>query len=209
MSDQGAKKILVVEDSKTQAQMLRLTLESNSYEVEVAYSGEDALELLKTYQPDMIISDVMMPGIDGYEFCQKVTSTRGKDDFIIIILTSLSQTKDVIKALESGADYFMTKPCEDDYLIERVAAAFKQREAPYNPEDQEISLLIDGEKHVIKSDKRQIINLLISTYDAAVLKNQLLIDATKELKELNDDLETIVEKRTEALRKELEDKKSS
>lgn len=99
--------ILMVEDSKTQAEKMRYLLETAGYKVWIAYSREEAMELLKNQIPHVIISDIIMPGMDGYELCLWVRSNKKLQRKPFIFLTSLSYTDDIIKGLECQADAFL------------------------------------------------------------------------------------------------------
>ncbi|MEN2984880.1 MAG: response regulator, partial [Dictyoglomaceae bacterium] len=94
------KDILIIEDSPTQAEYLRKILRDYRYSSFIASSGEEALELLKTRTPQLIISDIVMPGIDGYEVCRRIKSDEKLKNIIVLLLTVLSDPKDIIRGLE-------------------------------------------------------------------------------------------------------------
>jgi len=182
--------LLVIEDSPTQAEQLKLMLEKHNYKVRAAGSGSEALTLLAERKPEIIITDVLMPDMDGFTFCRQIKDEERFKDIPVIILTSLSDPHDVIKGLESGADHFVTKPCGERYLLARIEHLQNERDKPRCtsiPKEMEIS--IDGRNYRISSDRRQILNLLLSTYDAALNKNQELLKVQSELRELNSKLE--------------------
>jgi len=103
-------RILIAEDSPTQAERLRFLLEEQKYSVEVARNGKEGLELARESKPALIISDVLMPDVDGYEFCRNAKADEQLKEIPFILLTSLSDTNDVIRGLQCGADNFITKP---------------------------------------------------------------------------------------------------
>jgi DNA-binding response OmpR family regulator len=113
-------KILIVEDSSTQALQLQRILEKYNYQVSVATNGREALAYMNEHRPMMVISDVMMPDMDGYELCRQMRENENLDDIPIILLTRLSDREDMIKGLGLGADNFITKPYREDVLISRV-----------------------------------------------------------------------------------------
>jgi two-component system, sensor histidine kinase and response regulator len=196
--------ILVIDDSPTQADYLRLMLEKNGFRVWVAGNGRQALAVLEERMPEIIITDVLMPDMDGFEFCRRIKGQERFSDIPVIILTSLSDPHDVIKGLESGADNFVTKPCEEKYLIPRIEHLKEERYKPRcisMPKFMEFS--IDGHEYQISSDRRQILNLFLSTYEAAYHKNLELRKAKDELRELNARLEAS-NKELEAANQELE-----
>ena len=102
-------KILIVEDSHTQALQLKKTLQLHNYEVIMVNNGTDALQYLKHNHPSIIISDIIMPNMDGYCLCKKIKQSKKHKDIPVILLTQLSDPKDIIKGLVCGADHFITK----------------------------------------------------------------------------------------------------
>ena len=115
--------ILIVEDSPTQALKLQYILEQHDYRVAVANNGQKALNYLKEHTPALVISDIVMPEMDGYEMCRKIKERESLKDIPVILLTSLSDPADVIRGLQCGADNFVTKPYQEDFLISRVKSA--------------------------------------------------------------------------------------
>jgi CheY-like chemotaxis protein len=101
------ERILIVEDSLTQAGRLKCLLEKNGHPVIVAANGKEALSLLGTRKPDLIISDIIMPEMDGYQLCKQIKSDENLKDIPVILLTALSDPKDVLKGLECNADNFI------------------------------------------------------------------------------------------------------
>ena len=112
--------ILIVEDSSTQAKILQRALEKHNFEVHKTKNGKEALEYLNDHVPAIIISDIIMPEMNGYEFCKKIKSDERLKNIPIMLLTTLSEPEDVIKGLESGADNFMTKPYDEQTLMSRI-----------------------------------------------------------------------------------------
>lgn len=113
-------KILIVEDSPTQAEQLRYILEQHEYDISVAQNGVEALVHIKKHKPMIVISDIMMPEMDGYQLCQQIKADENFKDIPVILLTSLSDPIDVIRGLECGADNFITKPYNEQFLLSRV-----------------------------------------------------------------------------------------
>src|SRR5438067_428920 len=112
--------IVIAEDSPTQAEQLKYHLNARGYAVTVARNGNEALAAALENKPVMVISDVMMPGMDGYSLCKEIKSRPTLKDIPVILLTSLSKPQDVLKGLESGADNFIRKPYDEKYLLSRV-----------------------------------------------------------------------------------------
>ena len=182
-------KILIVEDSPTQAEQLRFMLENNNYRVSVARNGKEALEMMNQVQPGLIISDIVMPELDGYELCRRIKDHDEVCNIRIILLTSLSDPLDVIRGLECGADNFITKPYNEEYLISRIVYLLGNR---YEPQVcaslPELKITFAGKEFGITSSRNQILDLLLSTYETAILKNKELIRARDELNALNHQL---------------------
>ncbi|KTE90433.1 two-component system response regulator [Desulfitobacterium hafniense] len=119
-------KVLVVEDEASIRRFITLNLEMAGYEVGEAESGEDALALLTEFLPDLVVLDLMLPGIDGLEVCQHIRETM--PDPLIIILTAKGQDTDKIMGLELGADDYMVKPFNPFELIARIKAMLRRRD---------------------------------------------------------------------------------
>lgn len=188
-SGNDGDKILIVEDSPTQAEQLCYILEKHNYQVRAARNGNAALAMIKEERPTLIISDILMPEMNGYELCRRIKALDDCRDIPIILLTSLSDPRDVIKGLECGADNFITKPYEEEYLISRIRYLLVNRYQSGERGDlPELKISLAGQEYSIRSDRRQILDLLLSTYEAAIRKNKELISARDELNDLNEQL---------------------
>jgi len=182
--------VLVIEDSPTQAAHLASILETHGYRVAIASCGREALASLCGRKPDIIISDVMMPEMDGYELCSIIKSDPRLGDIPVILLTALDNPKDVIKGLECGADNFITKPYSEEHLLARIEQIRLNRDLSRGKESSaETEIFFAGRTYVIAADRRQILNLLLSTYEASIRKNNELVTARDELNRLNKKLE--------------------
>ncbi|MCK9196274.1 MAG: response regulator [Syntrophales bacterium] len=201
-------KIMIVEDSLTQAMQLQHILEEKGYDVTVASNGSEALRSIKKSKPLIVISDIIMPEMDGYELCRQIKANESYRDISVILLTSLSQPQAVIWALQSGADKFLTKPYDESHLISTLQN-LKENLKSKDPPQKAINISYRGENYFIDSTRSQIVNLLLSTYETAVNKNLELIEAQDELKRLNQGLEEIVDQRTAVLRIEVNERKAA
>jgi len=181
--------ILVIEDSLTQVEYLRYMLEAHHYSILTATSAEKALAMLQTHQPAIIISDILMPGMDGYEFCRQVKNTPALSHIPVILLTQLSTPHDIIKGLESGADNFIIKPYNEEQLLVDIQYILANRGLRHEtlPETA-LDVIFRGQKYAITSSRFQIIDLLFSTYEAAMQKQKELEQKNQVLQEA---LETI------------------
>jgi two-component system cell cycle response regulator len=174
--------ILIVEDSPTQAKLLRLILEENGYTVDSAPNGIKAFECVRIKQPDIIITDIVMPEMDGFALCKALKTDPALKHIPVMLLTSLSDSQDVIKGLQAGADNFLTKPYEDTFLVSCIQYIFSNQELRKDRlPGSEIEILFAGQKYFINSDRLQIIDLLLSTYQNAVQKNSELKKAHNDL----------------------------
>jgi len=181
------KTILIVEDSPTQALKLQMALEDKNFDVLHGLSAEEALELLDIDNPpSIIITDIVMPGMDGYELCQKIKDNQDTREIPVILLTQLSDPKDVIKGLQCGADNFISKPYTNDFLFERISDILLNKQIRKRSPNLDISMQIyfGGEKYNLNSNRMQILDLLLSTYYNAINKNKELEEKNIELKKL-------------------------
>ena len=114
------KKILVVDDEVDLVETVRFPLEMEGFDVLVSYNGEDALNQARKEKPDLIILDLMLPKLDGYKVCRLLKFDERYKHIPILMLTAKTQEKDKILGKETGADEYITKPFEMDYLMEKV-----------------------------------------------------------------------------------------
>jgi signal transduction histidine kinase len=112
--------VLIVDDDPTAREALAATLEGEGYELQEAKDGIQALQLLKQLQPDLILLDVMMPALDGFEVCRRIRATPALAEVPIILLTALDDRDSLLRGIESGADDFLSKPPDRRELIARV-----------------------------------------------------------------------------------------
>ncbi len=168
-------RILLAEDSRTQAERLRYVLEQQGYQVAVAANGRLALEAIAGFQPDLIISDVNMPEMDGYQLSRAVKTGAASRGIPVILVTTMSEPQDVIRGLECGADSFLLKPYDERYMLGRVRFVLANREIR-GPDDagMGVDIFFNGQRHFITADRLQILNLLLSTYDAAIQRSKEL-----------------------------------
>jgi two-component system, sensor histidine kinase and response regulator len=183
--------ILIAEDSPTQAEQLKTQLEERDFRVVLARNGRLALEAMKKQKPTLVITDINMPEMDGYDLCNHIRADKELADVPVILLTSMSDPEDVFRGLECGADNFITKPCDIDNLLARIHYLLSNVHLR-SLETVQISMEIHlaGQKHIITSSRAQILNLLLSTYEAAIQKNRELASARDDLTKLNSQLTT-------------------
>jgi len=209
MQEENNLKILIVEDSPTQALQLQHSLEGAGYQVSAAVNGKEALILLdEGLNPTLVISDVLMPEMDGYKFCKRLRADERFKDIPVILVTTLSDPKDVIRGLECGANNFIVKPYDEKYLINRIQYLFANFELRKNTKaEMGINVFFSGENYFITAERLQILDLLLSTYENAYHQNIELLQMQNELRDMNERLEERVRDRTAALTGEIDERK--
>jgi signal transduction histidine kinase len=195
--------ILIVEDSATQAARIKYLLESYHYKVVVTSDGQQALIWLSEHKPSLIISDIVMPEMNGFELCEKIKSDERSENIPVILLTSLSDPDEVIEGLSCGADSFITKPYNNEYLISNIKKLLSEK-ASVEPSTDTMGIEINykGEKRQIRTDPQKVIKLLLNIYQGAIHQNNELTQTRDELRQLNERLEELVEERTRELKKD-------
>jgi len=148
-----AERILVIEDEPKISDLIKRGLIYEGYTVDVANNGEEGLSHARDNQPDLVILDLMLPGIDGFEVCKRL---RAADDVPILMLTARDAVTDKVKGLDSGADDYLTKPFKFDELVARVRALLRRR----RPADQAVlryaDLTLDQSTREVRRSSRKI-----------------------------------------------------
>jgi two-component system alkaline phosphatase synthesis response regulator PhoP len=176
-------KVLVVDDEKDILQIVKYNLELHGYEVETAENGVDAIDRNKSFRPDLILLDIMMPHKDGIQTCIELRANPENDDTLIIFLTALSDERSEIRGLELGADDYIAKPIKPKLLISRVHSAFRR----IIKDDTKVimfpNLEINREKFLVKHNGVEVIlprkefelfSLLASKPGRVFLRNEIL-----------------------------------
>jgi DNA-binding response OmpR family regulator len=126
------EKILVVDDEETTVQLIAILLERRGYEVIKSYRADEGLRKAYSSQPDLVLLDIMMPDMDGWEVCKRL---REMSDVPIIFLTARGEVRDVVRGLEMGADDYIIKPYDNDELVARVRAHLRRSPRPSMSEE--------------------------------------------------------------------------
>ena len=191
-TDNAALRILIAEDSATQAQRLQYILEQQGYRVTAAPNGRLALEAARRDKPALIISDVVMPEMSGYELCREIKADQHLGDVPVVLVTTLSDPHDVIRGLECRADNFILKPYDAEQLLHRIQFVLvNSRMRRSDQSGMGLEIMFGGQRHFITADRLQILNLLLSTYEAAMHRNHELSTTRDTLRQTNLQLEQV------------------
>jgi two-component system, OmpR family, response regulator MtrA len=142
-------RVLIVDDDTALAEMLGIVLKNEGYEPSVVTRGDEAITAFREFKPDLVLLDLMLPGMDGIDVCKEIRAESGVP---IVMLTAKTDTVDVVLGLESGADDYVLKPFKPKELVARVRARLRRLDEP-KPETLEIGdLTIDVAGHAVKRD---------------------------------------------------------
>jgi two-component system KDP operon response regulator KdpE len=144
-----AEKILVIDDEETTVELLRMLMEKRGFELIKAHSAEEGLRKAYRHQPDIVLLDIMMPDMDGWEVCKRL---REMSDVPIIFLTARGEGKDIVRGLEMGADDYVIKPYDNEELIARVRAHLRRSPKPNMSEE----LVFNGGEFRINFMNREV-----------------------------------------------------
>ena len=186
-SDPGIE-ILIAEDSRIQARMLEKCLVGAGYSVRAARDGAAALKLVEEKRPTLIISDIEMPEMNGYDFCEAIKRDMELRTIPLILLSTLSEPEDIIRGLHVGADNYVTKPYDADYLLSRVQSLLSTPIGDGGDEET-LDVTLAGKRYQVKAGRQQVLNLLVSTFENAVEKNNELVRSNEALSHARDQLE--------------------
>ena len=167
--------VVIAEDSRVQGKVLQQRLIAAGYDAHVGINGELALELVQKLKPDIVVSDIEMPKMNGYELCSAIKQSEELKRCPVILLSTLNDAEDIIKGLAAGADNYITKPYDIKFLIARIEDL---RSNPVQDVDLEssstIPVTLGGQVYEVRSGRQQTLNLLVSVFENAVEKNKEL-----------------------------------
>jgi len=189
--------ILIAEDGSTQAARLEHLLKETGCAVRMARDGRRALAMARERKPEVLISDVVLTGMDGYALCDTIKSDPNLRDISVVLMTSISGAEEVLHALRCGADNLIRKPFEQNRLLELLPHILANRELHRSgkmPLGAEIDLA--GHRHSINSEKQQIRDLLLSAFMDAVHLNRELREHRRERALSNEQVEAKVPEQT-------------
>ncbi|MCG2583683.1 hybrid sensor histidine kinase/response regulator [Massilia sp. TS11] len=186
MAENDKIDILIVEDSPTQAERLRRLIDAQCWHGRVAGNGVRALAAIAEQRPRLVLSDIVMPEMDGYALCRAIKADPALRQVPVILVTALNDAQDIIKGLESGADNFIRKPYADDYLLARIRQLLANQDLrEQDGAGRGIALAMGGQEYRIEAAPQQILDLLISTYEQAVQVNSELQTRERQVLDLN------------------------
>jgi two-component system alkaline phosphatase synthesis response regulator PhoP len=177
------KKILIADDEPDILEIIQFNLQQEGYQVATAKNGDEAIELAKKFQPDLIILDIMMPGKNGIEVCNLLRMQPVFNDTLIVFLSALSDEGTEIRGLETGADDYLTKPISPKILVSKVNALFRRIYKEETDIVHVVELTIDRENYIIKYQGNEItlarkefelLSLLASKPGKVFLRNEIL-----------------------------------
>jgi PAS domain S-box-containing protein len=194
--------ILIVEDSPVATELLRRTLTRAGYAVKVAQDGEEGLQAARAHRPALVMSDINMPVMNGYQLCRAIKFDDDLWNIPLILLTVLSGPDDIIEAINSGADAYIIKPFVETNMLERIRSLLDAPIERRLAEERRVEVVsYSGKRHAITGGGQQILNLLFSLYENTLNQNQELTIIQAQLNLLNEDLNKQVRERTAALGK--------
>ncbi|MFC2088873.1 phosphate acyltransferase [Calditrichota bacterium] len=171
MSTNKKHKILIVEDNQENIDLLYYFLSPQGYEITAVNDGLEAIKAVESDKPDIILLDIMMPKLDGYQVCERLKKNNVTKTIPIIMITALKELKDKIRSLEAGADDFITKPFENVELLARVKSLLRLKE--YHDEIEKKNLQLEKKNEsLLRMDRfrEDLINLIVHD-----MKNPLFV----------------------------------
>ena len=182
--------ILVIEDEKDIRELITFNLKNDGFNVITSTDGEEGLEKTTFHNPDLILLDIMLPGINGFQFCSSIRKRKNFKDTPVIILTALGDEKNIVKGLEKGADDYITKPFSNKVLLARIKNVLKRNKRSTNHANdikiggitillQQREVKIDNQVINLTYTEFQILHLLMS-HPGWVFTRYQIINKTRE-----------------------------
>jgi len=177
------KKALVIEDDSNIAELLRLYLEKDGFDVETAADGGTGVQIFRSFQPTLVLLDIMLPVMDGWGVLREI---RAESRTPVIMLTAKSETPDKVSGLDLGADDYITKPFEVKELLARIHAVLRRTETPEAEQSKRLSfdklvidldsyeLIVDGKRIDTPPKEMELLYHLASSPNRVFTRNQLL-----------------------------------
>ncbi len=192
-------RILIVDDYPALVTLMRHKLVQRGFDVITAQNGEEALKMVQSDYPDIVISDVEMPVMNGYELCEKIKGDPKFTTIPVILVTSLVTTESLMKGIAAGADNYLTKPYDDETLFAKIDELLDFHGTAIGDREK-IKITVEGKEYEIYADYTHLINLLVSTYRNTLAQNvelenvkQKLNGAVKELEYSKNEYESLLQ----------------
>ena len=177
------KSILIVDDEQDIRQILSYNLRKEGFDTYEATNGEEGIRMVEKVNPDLVILDVMMPGMDGIEVCESIRKTSTNPQVLICFLTARGEDYSQIAGLDAGADDYISKPIKPKVLISRINALIRRTIPPIINTDEMPPLIVNRDKYLIQKGNKEIqlprkefelISLLISQPEVVFQRNDIL-----------------------------------
>ncbi|MFH0967648.1 MAG: response regulator [Methanobacteriota archaeon] len=187
--------ILVVEDSHVQAKLITMLLEEKGYTIKLASDGREAYAIVENDHPALIVSDILMPYIDGFELTRQIRNNPVLTRIPVLLLTQLNEPVDMIHALSCGADSFITKPFDYDFLLTKIEKLLTRANQKKVCPDTScpIHIVYNGQDFLIESSREKILEFLLMTYEMAIKNNHTLQQTNEDLLTTNEELQATKE----------------
>jgi len=156
----SSHKILIIEDDRDIAELIEYNLTREGYQVTTAFTGENGLKTAQSLRPDLVLLDLMLPGLDGLDVCRALKRDPKTDQIPIIMLTAKSEEADIVSGLEMGADDYISKPFSPREVLARIHAVLRRKAEPSPQEETRLSfrdLTIDPGRHEVRVANRPIV----------------------------------------------------
>ena len=182
----GKKRVLVVDDERDIVEMITFNLQRAGYEVICAYNGLDAVDLAQKHLPDLIVLDLMLPGIDGTEVTRRLKSDGRTEGIPLVMLTAKGEETDVVVGLTLGADDYVTKPFSVKILLARLAAVLRRREGqssgdsnilragPLEMDTSKHEVVIEGNIAKLTLTEFKVLSALVGARGRVLTRDQLM-----------------------------------
>ena len=198
-----SNEILIVEDSPVEAELLRRCLDRAGYRVTVARNGEEGLQAARARRPALIVSDINMPLMNGYQLCHAIKYDEALWNVPVILLTMLSEPEDIIQAVNNGADGYIIKPFVEAILLERIRALLATPILRKRADERRsLQVEYDNKTYALAGSSQQILNLLLSVHENTFVQSRDLMRIQAQLNLLNESLDDQVRARTAELLQE-------
>ena len=149
--DVSSSRVLIADDIQQNRELLEAYLADEGYEILMASDGQQTMQLVDRHQPDLILLDIMMPRMSGYEVCSQIKGDPARRGILVLIVTALNETGDIEKAVNAGCDDFLTKPVNRLELRTRVRSLLRVRHLS-NERDRLLAYLEEMEHRILRGD---------------------------------------------------------